>query len=642
MGLWGGGLEALRRTGGGYRRVAHFENVPADPFSLPNNDVNTVFEDQSGNLWVGTAAGLAMYDARQKRFRVHRREKMDFTSLAPGDIWGILEDHSGSIWIYGRGGLSQMIGNKGRFRNYLTGPSDAHPREGNVVSCVREDHASNLWVATFGKGLNRLEKDGTFTRFMHPGDSTGNEENFIYSFTEDRRGTFWLSTLVGLVSFDPLSGEFRHVPIDQLHRAHIFGIAVELDDELWLSTGIGLVRFNPRTHAFARYDEKDGMPFTEFFSGFYRNNRGRLYAGASGGFTEFSPAGISTVSRTPEIAITNFSIFDREVPAGEYSSGGMRLSYDQNFCSFTFAALDYANPTRNAFTYRMIGVDKDWVRSGTRNYASYPNLDPGRYVFQVKGSNSDNVWNEAGTSISIVITPPFWGTWWFRSLIVVFIAGVSYGAYRYRLHRLLEVERLRLRIADDLHDDVGSNLSTIAMISRSVQRAPELNTATKDKLAEIFDTAISTSEGMKDIVWFIKPTNETLDDLLLRMKDTASTLLANVEHDFDTSGNDPSKGNERVTIDFKRNFFLAFKEILTNIVKHASATRVEIRVDQKDGTLETTVRDNGKGFDPALQATMRRGNGLGSLRNRAKNIGGVCEITSHPAGGTTVRFSGRL
>jgi signal transduction histidine kinase len=201
------------------------------------------------------------------------------------------------------------------------------------------------------------------------------------------------------------------------------------------------------------------------------------------------------------------------------------------------------------------------------------------------------------------------------------------------------VERIRLRIADDLHDDVGSNLSSIAIVSRAVQRAPELTMTTKRKLAEIYETAISTSEGMKDIVWFIKPKNDTLDDLLLRMKDTASSLLSDVAHDFHAPKNESTT---RIAIDFKRNFFLGFKEILTNIAKHASATNVHIHVKRHDDVLETIVQDNGHGFDPPKKDTVQRGNGLASLRTRARAIGGVCEISSQIGKGTTVRFSGRF
>ena len=640
VGLWGGGLNGLRRVRDGYRRIYTIVQDPAKALSLPNNDVFSVIEDRSGNLWIGTGGGVAMLDSVRKTIVSYKHRKGDSTSLAGNGVSRIFEDRSGTMWMCTSEGISKFIpGVPAHFTNYFSSPQDAHPITGKVISDVIEDDASNHWIATFGKGLVKLEKNGAITRYAYPQDTTGIRENTIYFLIEDHLGMLWLSIREGLVSFDPRSGTFQRHELDQLFQAHIFGIAEDTKGNLWLSTSIGLARFNPATSTFLKFDENDGIPFTEFFSGFYRNKNGSLFLGGIDGIVEFLPESVITVVRPPEIVITSLKVTDKEMLNAFETSTEMRLSHDKNFLSFSFAALDYVNPQHNRFFYTMEGVDEQWIDAGTRNFTSYTNLSPGKYVFRVKGCNSDNVWNEAGTSVSILITPPYWQTWWFRALIVVLIGSATYTAFRYRLNKLLEVERLRLRIADDLHDDVGSNLSTIAMVSRAVQRTSELSAASRRKLEEIYDTAITSSESMKDIVWFIKPKNDTLDDLVLRMKDVTSSLLVNIEHDFRA----PDSGSStRVSIDFKRNFFLAFKEILTNIVKHASATGVQIRVEQRDGMLETIIQDNGQGFDLTDSGTTRRGNGLVSLQNRAKSIGGVCEITSEHGKGTRVKFLGKL
>jgi signal transduction histidine kinase len=284
----------------------------------------------------------------------------------------------------------------------------------------------------------------------------------------------------------------------------------------------------------------------------------------------------------------------------------------------------------------MVGISTDWIDAGNRNYASYTNLDPGEYIFQVKGSNSDDVWNENGISIDVTIAPPYWQTWWFRILVAGVLIGSMYGAYRYRLKRVIELERLRLRIAHDLHDDVGSNLSAIAIATRTVQHSQKLTSEAKRKLAEIYETAVLTQEGMRDLVWFIKPDKDRLDDLFVRMKETAASLLEDLEVDVQF----PEPGDSRkIPVDFKRSVFLAFKETLTNIVKHASASRVEINVALRDGMLEMVVCDNGRGFDINR---VHRGTGLQSLRRRAQTLGGSFEIASQPHGGTSVRFTGKL
>jgi ligand-binding sensor domain-containing protein/signal transduction histidine kinase len=636
-GMWGGGLEALRHVNGSYRRIANFKNSPLDPLSLPHNDVGRVMEDRKGNLWIGTAAGLAVLDARRKQMAVYKHVKGDSTSLAGNDVAGIYEDRSGALWICTRGGLSQVLpGEPRRFRNYLNDPKEANDIGGNFVSGILEDNHSNHWVATYGRGLNKLEANGTVKRFLHPGDSTRTQENWIYSFVEDHNGLFWLSTLAELVSFDPQSGQFTQHQIEQLRDVHIFGIHVDNKNDLWLSTEIGLAKFSPTTMSFTRFDETYGIAFSELHSGFFKNTRGKLFVGGLDGFTAFDPESINRDSQPPKIAITSLAVFENDVSASDLAGASIRLPHDRNFLSFSFAALDYANPRQNRFAYRMVGVDNDWVGADTRNYASYSHLNPGNYVFQVRGCNSDNVWNKTGTSISIVIAPPYWQTWWFRVLAATIVMSAMYAAYRYRLHKVLEVERLRLRIADDLHDDVGSSLSAIAIASKSMQTMPELTTRARKKLTEIYKTALSTSEGMKDLVWFIKPETDVLEDLFLRMKETAPSLLGDIDIDVYLPNSVDSK---TISVDFKRCIFLAFKEAVTNIAKHAHATKVEIRLGLQDNIVEMVIRDNGKGFDTNAH---HRGTGLHSLHKRAKSIGGTCEIVSQPEQGTTVKFSGKV
>ncbi len=640
VGLWGGGLEELRKVNGRYEHIGHFSASPGGTLSIPNNDVNALLEDRTGNLWIGTSGGLAMLDPGRRNMRIFRHERGDTSSLPSDIVHRLYEDRGGAIWVCTPAGLSRCSASSpGLFTQYILRSPIVHPNAVPEVSDIMEDEHSNYWLATYGNGIARLGADGSVKWYSDPSDAEGTTRNWAYGLYRDHAGRFWLSTDDALVGFDPDSGTFHPVDIPEIRDGHIFGIAEDRMNRLWLSTGRGLMRYDPTTRSTTVYDEQYGIFMKELFSDFARSRDGQLMVGGIDGFSVFRPEEVGTAGRPPEIALTSFSVFGRELPANVLASGAISLAHDQNFFTLSFAALDFINPLRNRFSYRMLGVDEHWTDAGARNYATYTHLDPGKYVLQVRGCNSDNVWNDEGISITITISPPYWATWWFRLLMGVIRAGAMYAVYRYRLHKALELERLRLRIAGDLHDDVGSNLSTIAMVSRSVQRAPELSDVTRKKLSEIFDTALSTAEGMKDIVWFIQPGNDTLDDLLLRMKDTASSMCDFAEYEFQSAVVEPSL---RISVEFKRNFFLAFKEILANIGKHTSATHVHIRVEQRNGTLEATVEDNGAGFDVSGVSSRRSGNGLRNLQSRAHNIGGTCEVRSSPAGGTTVHFSGRL
>ncbi len=640
LGLWGGGLEELKSVNGRYEHTGHFSASGRGSQAIPNNDVNSLLEDHMGNLWIGTAGGLAMFDPDRRKMKIFRHVRGDSTSLPSDVVHQIYEDREGALWICTPAGLSRCsAAARGRFTQYRLRSPIAHPDAVPEVSDIAEDKGANYWITTYGDGIVRLAPDGSVKWFCDLSDSAGKTVNWMYGLCKDHSGKYWLSTGGGLVEFDPDSGVFRAADIPEIRDGHIFGVVEDGKHTLWLSTGRGLMRYDPVSRSTTVFDEHYGIFMKELFSDFARSREGWLMVGGIDGFTVFFPEDVGAAGRVPEIALTSFSVFGREVPAKVLASGGIVLPHDQNFFTLSFAALDFINPQRNRFAYRMVGVDDHWTDAGTRNYATYTHLDPGTYVLRVKGCNSDNVWNNAGISVAITITPPYWATWWFRLLIGAVLAAAMYAVYTYRLRKALEVERLRLRIAGDLHDDVGSNLSTIAMVSRSAQRDAQLSDATRKKLSEIFDTALRTAEGMKDIVWFIQPGNDTLDDLLLRMKDTASSMCDSTGYEFKTSVADPSL---RISVEFKRNFFLAFKEILANIGKHTSATHVSVVVEQRSQMLEATVQDNGDGFDASGLHSRRSGNGLRNLQLRAQNIGGVCEIISSPARGTTVHFSGRL
>jgi signal transduction histidine kinase len=231
--------------------------------------------------------------------------------------------------------------------------------------------------------------------------------------------------------------------------------------------------------------------------------------------------------------------------------------------------------------------------------------------------------------MTIVITPPFWKTWWFRTVVLVTIIGILWAAYQYRVAKLVQMERMRVRIASDLHDDIGSNLSSIALITEMVrQKIPE-QPQEHSQLLEVIHAARHTADALKDIVWIIDPEHDKWDDIVLRMKDAAASLLKGIDYTFECDGTLPST----LKMEFRRNLLLIYKESLHNIVKYARATSVRLKIAQDDGFLHLSISDNGIGFD---EATVAKGNGLVNLRKRSMQIDGSISVVSHPGQGTKI------
>jgi signal transduction histidine kinase/ligand-binding sensor domain-containing protein/CheY-like chemotaxis protein/AraC-like DNA-binding protein len=336
------------------------------------------------------------------------------------------------------------------------------------INFIYEDRLGVLWISTFmGKVFCYYPEKDTLEEFSYdPNNPSSISGRHITEINEDTKGKLWFTTTSGLNSYDRLTKKFtRFTKKSGLAGNNIWGILEDSHGYLWISTNRGISKFDSHTNHFKNYDVSYGLePTTDVFYGLGGKTRnGEMYFPGAKGFTRFHPDSIKDNPFVPPIVITSFKKFDKPTAL----SNEIRLPYDENFLSFEFAALSYLSNERNQYAYMMEGLDKDWVYSSTRRYASYPNLDPGEYIFRVKGSNNDGLWNEAGTSISIIISPPWWKTTWAYILYSVLILSIIYTTWKMQVKRIrisqeykmTKFEAEKLHEVDELKSRFFANIS---------------------------------------------------------------------------------------------------------------------------------------------------------------------------------------
>lgn len=446
--LWvsttGGGLNVAFPGSTGFR---HFANDPTDPETISSDLVWRVYEDGEGTLWVGTSVGLDRYDPLSR----------SFTHFDNAGVFLIHEAQDGRFWIGALGaGLSLFDRENGVITQaYTNQPNDPSSISGNFLTALLEDPDGSLWIGTFASGLNHFDpQTEVFTRYQSDRDDPGSlPDNTILTLYRDRMGTLWVGNSGGLSKLDESTGKFRTYTVkDGLPNETIYSILEDELGRLWIPNNRGLSRFDPVEETFKTYDVSDGLQDIEFNqSSALLGSKGEMYFGGINGMNYFHPLDIRDNTYIPPVVITNMLLFNEPIPIGEESiltqavpeTDEIFLTYQDDFLAFEYAALHYSTPEENQYAYIMEGFDRDWNYVGNRRFASYTGIPPGDYTFRVIASNSDGVWNEVGDSIRIVIPRPFWQTWWFIGLTVLFVAGSVVGGLALRL-RIIEGQRREL------------------------------------------------------------------------------------------------------------------------------------------------------------------------------------------------------
>ncbi len=460
------GLSRLDRKTG---QVVFYRHDAKDVHSVSTNIVNAIGEDTSGILWFGTkGGGLNRFDSATGRFFGYRHDPLNPGSLSTDTVWSLLVDHQGQLWVGTEGGgLNRFDSTTGHFTRYRYGPNDHRSLVDNIKA-IFEDHAGFLWLGTQA-GLYRFDpKTGRFTPYTyHPQDPRSLSHDDVTAIREDRRERLWIGTRRGLNLFDRSRGTFSVFTTKDGLPGDIIEAILE-DDQgfLWLATHNGLSRFHPETRTFRNYSESDGLPsnFLNPFGveGSWRSEDGEMFFGSTKGVTTFYPDRLSPNDYVPPVVLTDFQLFNKPVQPGAdsplhkpiWATDSLTLTHEQSIFTLQFSGLSYAAPEKNRYRYRLEGLESEWNEvDSRRRQATYTGLPAGHYVFRAQACSKDGVWNEKGVTLGLTVLPPWWATWWFRSIAGLAIAGAMLAAYKARVRGLhLAAVRLEAQVAQRTHE----------------------------------------------------------------------------------------------------------------------------------------------------------------------------------------------
>jgi signal transduction histidine kinase/ligand-binding sensor domain-containing protein len=612
---------------------------PGAPFTWGYVGEGSVMRTRRGEWWLAVGTGLFRYGPlpafgaiRTARpighFQTHQGLPLQIYRLfedSREDVWFSVISHVNGLYVWSRttGTLRDMAAVEG-----------FPPVRDELPRALGEDRAGNVWVG-LNTGVARF-RNGRFT-FFTPAD--GLPAGSIMDIHADAAGRIWLgSSRGGLVRIDQPAAdrpEFAvYTTANGLSGNSIEVITEDAFGRIYAATGRGVDQLDPATSRVKHFTTEDGLAAGQTFSAF-RDRTGALWFGTQNGLSRFAPTPPEP-SAPPPILITGLTVAGEPHPVsaiGNVEIALPDLRRDRNQLQIDFASLRFVSGDRLRYQYRLEGADTDWSRPSARQSVSYASLAPGRYRFHVRALNADGVPSSRAAVVAFSVLPPFWRQPWFAVLAVAGLAALGYALHRYRVRQLLEIAAVRTRIATDLHDDIGANLTRIAILSEVTrQRGADRNGNVDESLSSIAHLARESSGAMSDIVWAISPERDTLTDVVRKMRSHAEEVFE--MRDISLALDLPDAAQPvKVGVDVRRDLYLVFKEAVNNVARHSGCTRVSIALRVDDSVLTLQVADDGLGFDPGAETD---GNGLASMRRRAARLGGVLEVAARAGGGTTI------
>ncbi|MES1198048.1 MAG: two-component regulator propeller domain-containing protein, partial [Chitinophagaceae bacterium] len=710
VGTDGGGVNLFDAKAGTFSHYLHQAN---NPNSISANFVLKIFEDSRGEIWIGTwGGGVTVFNKEKNTFKHFKYDPADPKGLPSPNVWTICEDADKNVWVgtYNGNGAAQYDRKNNNFIQYTNNPADPSSLAHNVINIIFNDKEGKLWIGTNGAGLDLFNKSTkNFTHFPYIEKKNSLSNNDIYCITEDSTGNLWIGTKVGLNYMDRKTGHITNYFVkDGLPSNTITGLLIDGKGNLWISTFNGLSRFDPVNKIFKNFTVNDGLQSNEFkMNCSFKSKTGRMYFGGINGFNGFDPDSIKEELFDPSLVFTNFQIFNKQIPISNGNDKSplkttitdtrkIVLSYKQSVFSFEFASLNYAASDKKQYSYMLEGFDDDWNNVGTQHSATYTNLDPGEYTFKVRALNNEGEWSSTTAAIKVIITPPFWLTWWFKVIAIITLLGSAFAFIRFRINIIHDQkEKLETKVQEQT-----GQLSVLAKEEyKARQQAEQANIELERKNKELEQFAYVASHDMQEplrttssfvellqkqyqgklddkadkYLTFIAQSSERMKVLIKDLLDYSrigrkkelvpvdcNLILKEVLDDLEVAIKESNANIKTGNLPVIKGYATEIKQLLQNLVINAVkfrkadiAPEIEIKAERNNGCWEFTCKDNGIGIDKEHQErifiifqrlhsrTEYEGSGIGlaHCKKIAEMHGGRIWLESEPQQGTTFYFT---